>query len=368
MKKDNISVIGIGRLGLCLCLTLEKSGYNVIGCDILKSYVDNLNEKKFKSYEKNVNKYLVNAKKFRATTNTKDVIDHSNVIFVTVRTESENNGEYDVSQVDSVIEGLIRLGYQKIKKSLIINCNVNPGYSDHVQKKLENLNYVISYNPEWVKQGSILFDQSNPDTVVIGSPTKEEQNKIEKIYSKICLNNPSIHKMNRLSAEITKISLNCALTTKITMANMIGDIALSQGQDPDTILKAIGSDSRIGTKFFSYGFGFGGPCFPRDTRAFNHYSSKCNVNSSLIVSTIETNNSHLLFQVNNFCKNNPDKNIPVIIDTVTYKKGTNIIDESQQLLYALKLKEKGYKVIIKDNEDVINKLKNLYGEMFIYEK
>ena len=79
-------------------------------------------------------------------------------------------------------------------------------------------------------------------------------------------NTPTIHRMDALSAELTKVALNCFLTCKISYANMIGDIANRVGADHEKILKAVGGDSRIGNKFFSYGHGYGGPCFPSDTR------------------------------------------------------------------------------------------------------
>jgi nucleotide sugar dehydrogenase len=363
---QTISVIGVGRLGLCLCLTLERGGYRVVGCDIREDHVRSINDKTLRSLEPNVNEYLSESAHFVATTELKAAIDHSDTIIVTVRTTSENDGRYNVSQVDSVIDQIVELGRAETPKSLIINCNVNPEYSDFVQTRLSDLNYLVSYNPEWVKQGSILQDQSSPDTVVIGAPTDEECAKIEAIYSKICTNEPTIHRMSRLSAEITKISLNCVLTNKIALANMVGDIAISRNQDPNVILAAIGSDSRIGNKFFGYGFGYGGPCFPRDTRAFTHYANKCGVDSSIISGVVESNRKHLEFQVESYLEKNPRPAV-VVIEDITYKKGTNIIEESQQLLFAVELANRGYNVILKESEDVIEQVKAIYGDLFEYE-
>ncbi len=361
-----ISVIGIGRLGLCLCLTLERAGYRVIGCDIRDDHVLSINDRSLRSTEPGVNDSLSKSVNFLATMNLDETIDQSQIIFITVRTTSEIDGRYDVSQVDRVIDDIIELGRQQTPKSLIINCNVNPEYSDSVQERLHDLNYRVSYNPEWVRQGSILQDQSTPDTVVIGSSTPEEFDKIEEIYSKICLNQPGIHRMSRLSAEITKISLNCALTNKIALANLIGDIAISRNQDPEVILAAIGSDSRIGNKFFQYGFGYGGPCFPRDTRAFTHYANKCGVDSSIIASVIDSNRKHLEFQIKDFCQKNLQPAV-VVIDQVTYKRGTNIIEESQQLLFAAELANRGYDVIVRESHNVIEQVKDIYGGLFQYE-
>ena len=312
----NISVIGIGKLGLCFSLVLEKAGYNVKGCDIKEDYVKSINDKIFKTIEPNVEKYLKESKNFVATNNLKETIDFSNIIFITVKTTSLMNGEYDCSQVDNVINNIMELGSSKNIKQIIISCNVSPGYSDEAQKKLENYNYIVHYNPEWIAQGSIIYDQEFPDLVVIGENDKESGDIIKDIYEKICLNNPSFHRMDRLSAEITKISLNCSLISKISMANEIGDLAIKSGVDPNKILNAIGSDSRIGSKYFKYGFGYGGVCFPRDSRAFIKYSNDLGIKSSMVIAAEEVNKNHLQFQLDEFFKNN-SKNKMVVFDSVT---------------------------------------------------
>jgi nucleotide sugar dehydrogenase len=260
VKKDKtISIIGVGRLGLCFALNLEKSGYDVIGVDINEEYVNSLNNKTFFSFEKDVNDYLKKSQNFRATTSLQDALNHSNILIIAVRTTSLEDGRYDCSQVENVIREIEKIGKHKNTKYLIINCNVNPGYSDELQNRLDKYNYKINYNPEWVAQGTILYNQSYPDLVVIGENDKKSGDLIECIYNDICENSPPIYRMNRLSAEITKICLNNTLTMKITMANFIGDIAIKSGVDPNIILKAIGEDTRINSKFFKYGFGYGGP-------------------------------------------------------------------------------------------------------------
>jgi UDPglucose 6-dehydrogenase len=365
---ENITVAGMGKLGLCFALTLEKGGYNVLGVDIVKDYVDSLNSKTFNSFEPGVNEFLSTAKNMKATTNLKEGIDFSDIIFVILRTGSLENGKYDHSQIENLLDSLIKIGKLNNKKDLVICSNVCPGYSNEIQERLKDYNYAVSFNPEWVAQGQILSDQAFPDLVVIGQANEESGNKIEIIYKDICHNDPPVHKMDRLSAEITKIGLNCFLTTKITYANMLGELAIRSGVNPDPILNAIGGDSRINNKYFKYGFGYGGPCFGRDVRAINYYSEKIEVNTDIIKSVIDTNKSHFLFQIDQFEKENKDKSIPICINSVTYKPGTIIIEDSQQLLFAVGIAKKGYKVIIKENAKVIEQVKEIYGDLFTYEQ
>ncbi len=368
MKIKNISIIGIGRLGLCLSLNFERAGFQVFGCDIRSDYIKKINNKKINSIEPFVNSYLKKSKNFIATNSLKETISKSDIIFITVRTETTKDGSYDVSQCDKVVQSLFNFGRQKKQKSLIINCNVNPGYTESVRKKLLRLNFKTSFNPEWVAQGTIVKDQSNPDLIVIGEHDKKEGNKIEKIYKKMCLNNPPFYKMNSLSAEITKISLNCFLTTKITFANMIGDLAERVGADQNKILKAIGTDTRIGSKYFAYGFGYGGPCFPRDNRAIIKFMKSKKIIPLLPDATQKYNKLHLNYQIKKFVEKNPDKSKPIKISGVTYKAGVDILEESQQLKFALKLVAKGYKVIIEDLSSVCKQVRKLHGDKFVYRK
>lgn len=361
---NNISIIGIGKLGICLALNLEKNGYNVIGCDIDKNYINKINNKQLCSDEPFVEEYLQKSKNFIATDDIDEILKNK-IIFITVATPSLPSGKYDHSQIEKVIEQIVKCGFQKEKKYLIINCTTMPQYCSDLQERIKQFNYEVCYNPEFIAQGTIMKDQTNPDMVLVGCESEEIYILLSEIYSKICINKPSFHKMNTTEAEIMKIALNCFLTTKISYANMVGDIAKKVNCDPDKILKAIGSDSRIGNKYLKYGFGFGGPCFPRDNRAFGLFCEENGIYPHISYATDQSNKSHLLYQVNDFnVKNSKDKII--IFNSITYKPESSILEESQQLKFALELTEKGYKVEIQEREKIINRLKELYGNKFIY--
>jgi len=361
--KNNISVIGIGRLGLCFCLTLEKAGYNVVGYDIIENYVNNINQKTFFSHEPGVNELLSSSENFRATSDASDCVSHSDIIFVTVASFSEPDGQYDVSQVDSVVESLVKLGKQKNTKHLVVCTNVNPGYSDTVYDRLKEYNWNVSFNPETIAQGTILKNQSEPDCIYIGSDTDALAQEIVSVYKNACTNNPSIHVMDRLSAELTKVSLNCYLTCKISFANMVGDLATKIGANPDKVLRAVGSDSRINNKFFRYGFGWGGPCFPRDTRAYMRLAKINDMPYDMCEASTDINDKHLDFQVEQFLSSGQRE---YFTDSVTYKKGTVILEESQQLRFAHALAKNGIKVTIQESDEVIKILKESYGDIFFY--
>jgi nucleotide sugar dehydrogenase len=360
MNKKHISILGVGKLGLCLALNLERKGYNIIGVDVSESYVQSLNNKSFTTSEPNVNEYLASSKNILFTTDINKALTND-VLFVVVRTPSTPDYKYDHSDIENIADQLINIGKQPTRKDIIINCTTFPGYCDTLQEKLKEYNYYVSYNPEFIAQGTIINDQVKCDNVLIGEADEYAGNLIMDIYKSMVESNPIYNKMSRTEAELTKLAVNCYLTTKISYANMVGDIANRLGCDADRVLKAIGTDSRIGNKYLKFGFGFGGPCFPRDNRALAKCGEEVGIDAVISKATDKMNEKHLQYQIEDFVKRNPDpKNLTVQIDFVTYKKESILLEESQQLKFTQKLKELGYNIDILDKrQEVLNQLKGI---------
>lgn len=365
MKKINITVIGIGKLGLCFSLILEKHGYKILGVDVDDNYVNSLNNKNYSSSEPDVDTQLRKSNNFVASTDMKSGLNHSDILFILVATPSLSSGKYDHSQINGVIDQLISNSKRNKPKHIVIGCTTMPGYCDKVQERLQPYGYTVSYNPEFIAQGSVMKDLVNPDILLIGEGSKIGGEKIENIYSTILNSKPSIHRMSRKEAEITKIVLNCFLTTKIAYANMVGDIAKSAGCRPDVILEAVGSDSRIGSKNLKYGYGYGGPCFPRDNRAFFLFSDDLDIDAVISKASDTANQMHLKYQLEEFIENN-DISKPIVFSDLAYKPGTTIIEESQKLALAVGLAKKGYHIIIQDEKEVMNQIKLIYRNLFKY--
>jgi len=362
----SVSIIGAGRLGLCLALNLEQCGYEVIGVDVIESYVRQLNDKTFQSPEPDVDELLRHSKKFTASTDIKTALKND-ILFVVVHTPSLKSGRFDHQYIDRIVAGLVSLGVQPNTKHLVISSTVEPGYSQTVYERLKNLNYEVVYNPEFIAQGSIIQDQLNPDMILIGETSQESGKLVSEIYYDMCHSDFHLKRMGLTEAEITKIALNCYITTKIAFANMVGDVASKMGLDFEKILSAIGADSRVGPKYLKYGYGFGGPCFPRDNKMFGLFCEENGVYPHISYATDKSNQTHLINQVNEFVSKCTNNITPVLIESVTYKPNTDIIEESQKLQFAEELARRGYNVIIRDNSNVIEKLKTIYGDRFTYE-
>jgi nucleotide sugar dehydrogenase len=368
----NITVIGVGRLGLCMSLCFASKNNKIIGIDINEDYINSLKNNTFISAEKDVNIMLDKYKDNIIFTTDISQAFNSDIIFIVVPTPTLANDEYDHSIIDNIINQLITYGYQEKKINLVISSTTMPGYCNTVYDKLEKLNYDICYNPEFIAQGTIIIDMLNPDIILIGESNNLKVNttccdKIINIYSAVVNNKPKIQCMSLIEAEIVKISINCFITTKIAFANMIGDSLIAAGYNADKALKAIGSDKRIGSQNLRWGFGYGGPCFPRDNRALSKFLSNNNIYNNICKATDESNKLHLDQQIKQFEINHPNKNEIIQIRDITYKKDTEILEESQQLQFAIKLSQAGYKVQIIDNPNIINKIHEIYdGFLYIH--
>ena len=352
-----IGIIGVGRLGICVALLFENCGHDILASDSRESYIRDLNNKKIDTTEPEVQRYLENSTNIEFTTDNTRVIKECDIIYTFVATPSLEDGSYDVSAVWKVVDD-IRSELPFEGKSLVIGCTTNPGDCDKIQEEVASLGMDVYYNPEFIAQGSIIKDLQTADMVLIGG-NGHHVPVIEKMYEKIQLGYaiPSIHYMSTRSAEIVKIAINTYLTTKISYANVLGEVLIRSelSDEVDSVLEAIGKDSRIGSKYLKLGYGFGGPCFPRDNRAFAAYASKVGVEFNIGETTDNFNNEHAKFLVDYFVKRNTEK-LPFYFDYITYKKGTDIITESQQLRLCEDLLELGYKVYVFEQKCVVDQI------------
>jgi len=359
-----IGVIGAGRLGICFALLCERAGYDVLVSDIREDYVNDLNAKKISTNEPEVEDLLRISKNFRATTNNKEVIEECDLIYTLVATPSLEDGSYDVSAVWDVVEDLKDVTK---KKYFVVGCTTNPGDCDAFQKYLPR-NVHVMYNPEFIAQGSIISDLKQADMVLLGvDPTMEDHvvKDIKTLYQKIQTTRAIVSVMSPKSAEITKIAVNCFLTTKISYANMLGDVLHKSGCGDETtaVLRAIGTDSRIGGKYLNYGLGYGGPCLPRDNRAFAHFAQKVGLEYNLGYVTDGFNNEHAQTVADYWEEMNKDRK-PFYFEYISYKKGTDIITESQQYRLCLDLLDRGFKVYIQNDRRVSSQVSEYLDEKY----
>ena len=365
--RQNVSIIGIGRLGLVTGLCFEQAGYNVLGVDIFPDYCTSINDRTLRSSEPGVEDMLARAVNLYATCNFDIAMSHSDFIFILVDTPSTGGKRhYDVTKLGRV---LTQINNRRVKnKHVVICCTVLPGYIRTIGRHLirDCVNCTLSYNPEFIAQGAIVNGFLCPDMVLIGQDSPDAGCALEEMYKNICVNKPAINRMSPESAEICKISVNCFVTMKIAYANTIADIAAkTPGADGEDILKAVAADSRIGVKCLVPGWGFGGPCFPRDNRALAGYADSVGVAPLLAIATDASNEEHARQQAERLLA--ADEEV-YVFQTVTFKEPCSvpIIEESQKLVVAGMLARAGKRVLIKDRADVLTAVRAEYGSVFEY--
>tara|TARA_R100000951_G_scaffold37420_1_gene31983 strand:+ start:483 stop:1628 length:1146 start_codon:yes stop_codon:yes gene_type:complete len=366
-----IGIIGAGRLGICFALLCEQAGYEVLVSDIREDYVKDLNDKKIFTHEPEVQNLLTSSKKIRATTSNKQVIEECDLIYTLVATPSLNDGSYDVSSVWEVVEDFCTVQDQKY---FVVGCTTNPGDCEKFKSKLPS-NVKVFYNPEFIAQGTIVKDLCQADMVLLGIDSELDGNsivdEIKDLYDKIQTTECVVYTMSTKSAEVVKIAINCFLTTKISFANMLGDVlnGAGCGDEVQSVLRAIGTDKRIGHRYLNWGVGYGGPCLPRDNRAFASFCESVGVKYNLGQLIDGFNKEHSV-KVVDYWVNKNTENLPFFFEYIAYKKGTDIITESQQYQLCLDLLDRGCEVCILNDErvkvQIIDYLTSKYKDKFTF--
>jgi nucleotide sugar dehydrogenase len=362
-----VGVIGAGRLGICFALLLEQAGYEVVASDVREDYVKSLQERKINTYEPEVQELLSKATNITFKTGNYEVIKECDILYTLVATPSLPDGSYDVSAVWRVASDIQQMDVDVKGKSFIVGCTTNPGDCELFQKQLEPYGVDVFYNPEFIAQGSIIKDLQNADMVLIGGKSNEVYDELCEIYTRIQITQPRISIMSTTAAELVKLAVNCFLTTKISYANMVGEVMSLAGLENEisSVLNAIGTDTRVGSKYLKYGYGFGGPCLPRDNRSFAAYAKKLGLEYNLGKTTDDFNNEHARFLMNYFIRKN-ETNLPFWFQSIAYKEETDILTESQQYRLCIDLLDAGYKVYVHESRAILDQvedyLKSSYGD------
>lgn len=335
-----VSVIGLGKLGLCIACILSKH-YKVIGIDNNKEHINNLNNNILNNKEPKLKEYYTNYRDNIVYTNSYDQL--GKLSFIIVPTPSNQHNSFSNKYIYQVLNRI------KYNHTVVIVSTVMPETCRHLQKKYPNLN--IIYSPTLIALGSIIDNFLNPDLVFIGYDTTNGVRTLQNIYRNI-LNCHNFKLMSTLEAEIAKLTLNCYITTKITFANQIGNLCHKLNIPSDNILESIGSDSRIGNKYFKAGLGYGGPCFPRDNLAMSAYLGEKGLQAFLFETTDYLNNIQVWEYILRL-QNHPPETV-IGFEGLSYKRGTDNTERSQLLFIYDYLKQHGYNVRIGKGDVNIN--------------
>jgi nucleotide sugar dehydrogenase len=359
-----IGVIGANTLGVAFSLLCERAGYDVMIYDENEDIIVNLNQEIYNTTEPLIQKMLFESHDFSGTTDVVELIKRCDTIFTFVDTIPTIDGGNDTTKVFEVSNHFFTTSQLDIpiyNKKFIIGSTMNPGETEQIQEKLHMFNIQVGYCPTMSSEGNIINGYYNSDIIIIGTEHQELSNQLINLFSKIQPNGVNVHTMSFKAAEISKLSINTYLSMKISFANMLGDLFVKSGlkEESRVILNTIGSDSRIGSKSFKYGFGYGGLSLPRDSKTLTEFIKKYEIDDTLILSIKDSNENHSKFLKEYYISQNSDKGIPFVMEYVTFKKGTNNLINSQQWNLCLELLNEGYYVNIIDNNQLGSQLHDI---------
>jgi UDPglucose 6-dehydrogenase len=355
---QSISVVGLGKLGVCLAACAASKGMRVIGVDLSPRTVGLVNEGKAPVLEPGLAEMIAaNRERLEATHDTDWAVMQSAITFVVVPTPSEASGAFSLRYVVGAIREIGRsLRYKSDYHLVVVVSTVLPGSTDfgilpileESSGKRFGADFGLCYGPEFIALGDVLRGMLRPDLVLIGESDERAGTILQEWYGHFCENSPPVRRMNLVNAELTKIAVNTYVTTKISFSNMLSAICEQlPGANVDTVTSALGLDSRIGSRYLTGGLGYGGPCFPRDNQALAFTAQSLGCRATLAEATDALNRAYCTSVVNRIASLVP-RHKKVGILGLAYKAGTNVIEESQSLAIARRLVTEGYSLILYD--------------------
>jgi UDPglucose 6-dehydrogenase len=283
----SLAVIGTGYVGLSTVVGLSELGHSVVGVDINERTVESLNSGLAPIAETGMNQGLARGIKEGRLSFTSDVLDavsNADTVFLCLPTPQGDDGSADLSFVESVAK---QIGPHLPARSVVVNKSTVPvGSSVKVSVWLGRDDVSVVSNPEFLRQGTALHDFLHPTRIVIGGDNEEAVQRVAALYSGVVA---PLLTMNAASAEALKYAANSFLATKLTFVNAIADICELVGADVFDVVKGLGLDPRIGDQFLNPGPGWGGSCFPKDTRALVKIAEGNGYDFALLRGVIQTN-------------------------------------------------------------------------------
>jgi UDPglucose 6-dehydrogenase len=308
MKKETISIFGLGYVGLTTAICFAHRGFKVIGVDVNADKVELINNGKSPFYEPKIEKILQKALEKRLLSCTQDqkkAIKDSDITFITVGTPNNPDGSINLKFVKSASESIGKtLRYKGNYHLVVVKSTVVPGTTEKLVKpsiekqshKRCGSDFGLCMNPEFLGEGTALHDTFNPNRIVIGEYNKKSGDILESLYKKFHSTSiPPIIRTNLQNAELIKYASNAFLAMKISFINQMANLCQRiPNADVNVIAEGIGLDKRIGPLFLKAGLGWGGSCFPKDLKALLRFSRSKGTSLPLTEGTLLINETQPL--------------------------------------------------------------------------
>ena len=351
-----ICVVGVGYVGLVTGACLAEAGNDVVCVDNDKDKIAGLKNGTIPIYEPGLTEIVKHNEKLgrlRFTTDLKEGIDNSLIIFLAVGTPTAADGSADISAVLSVAGqiGENLTDYRIIATKSTVPVGTHKQVTDIIKSKTETAFDYVS-NPEFLKEGAAVEDFISPDRIIIGTNNPAVRNKMAQLYRPFMRRGNRILFMDPTSAEMTKYAANTMLATRISFMNEISALCEKLGADIECVRQGLGSDSRIGRSFLFPGVGFGGSCFPKDIRALIHTGTEQGLEMTIARSVQQVN----INQQDRFAKRITDyfahrqDTTTLAVWGLAFKAKTDDVRESPAIYCITKFLDSGIKIRAYDPE------------------
>ena len=345
-----IAVAGTGYVGLVAGVCFAEKGYNVTCVDVNEEKINLMKQGISPIYEEGLEELLcknLKEKRLNFTTNYQDAYKNADIIFIGVGTPELPDGSANLDFVAAVSKQIA----ENIEKDclVVVKSTVPVGTNDKVEQFIKdslknNIKVEVASNPEFLAQGHAVRDTLNAKRIVIGTETKEAERKLKELYKPF---NIPIVSVSRRSAEMIKYASNDFLALKISYINDIANLCELVNANVDDVVKGMSYDDRIGGSFLHAGIGYGGSCFPKDTKALKYIAEKNGYELKTVKAAVEVNEEQ---KIRLFRKAKERmitfRNIKIAILGLTFKAGTDDLREAPSL--------KNIQLLLKNGANNIN--------------
>jgi UDPglucose 6-dehydrogenase len=352
-----IAVVGLGKLGAPLAAVLASKGNEVIGIDVDAETVQLVEEGRAPVAEPGLEELISASRNRLGATTDLAAAAGMEVTIVLVPTPSDERGAFSNRHVLASLEQVGRgLRDRDDYHVVVVGSTVMPGSCNgEIRRTLERTSGLrvgeslgLCYSPEFIALGNVIRDMLEPDMVLIGESDPRAGDVLEGLYRGVCENDPPFRRMSLVNAELTKIAVNTYVTMKISYANALADVCERlPGADVETVTDALGLDSRIGRKYLRGAIAYGGPCFPRDNKAFAVLARDLGA-EPLLAEATDSVNAAQTDRLAQIVESRVKDGRAVGILGLSYKPHTAVVDESPGIALARLLAGAGHDVVVYD--------------------
>ncbi len=347
----NIVIVGTGYVGLVTGVGFAEQGHDISFIDLDSKKINKLANKELPFFEPGLDEYFSKEENFDRMSFHENYIglnwDETDIVFICVQTPNNlETNSVDTKFLESAITEISKLENQDI--TITVKSTIPPYEIENVCNNVGYDRNLLTFNPEFLREGNAVYDFFNPDRVVIGGLNQEKIKKLEQLYSSY---NSEIIITDPISSQLIKYLANTYLPMRLSFANEATRLAEYSNANLQDVLKGVGLDSRIGAHYFRPSPSWGGSCFPKDLIEVNNFYNKNQLNLPLISNIIESNDEHLKWTVNQLISLKQSNNLEKIyLVGAAFKEDTDDLRNSPTLDIYKKLLKMEIEVIILDQQ------------------